>query len=112
LIQTKNLAQRKRRRRIEDACASPQQSDKSLEAQQLSQNERASAFQLNHDTISTLETPPAQAMIQTHESQEAQKIERRKREDFQHIQSTANNIYFRNSIHVLESIKQLDSILG
>jgi len=78
----------------------------------LPQNERAGAFQSNHGTISTLGTPPAQAMIQTHGSQEAQKIGRRKRGDFQHIQSTANNIYFRNSIHVLESTKQSDSILG
>lgn len=115
-----NLARRKRRRRIEDACATLRQSDEPLEVQQLAQNERAGAFQSNHATVSilgntaplrTLRTPPAQAMIQRHGNGEVQEIGRRKRGGFQHTQSTANNIYFRNSVHVLESTEQSDTIL-
>ena len=115
-----NLARRKRRRRIEDECATLRQSDEPLEAQQLAQNERADAFQSNHGTVSilgntvphrALRTPPAQAMIQRHGYGEAQEIGRRKRGGFQYTQSTANNIYFRHSVHVLESTKQSDTIL-
>ncbi len=37
---------------------------------------------------------------------------RRKRGGFHHTQSTANNIYFRNPVHVLEGINQSDTTLG